>query len=68
MCGETTPLLSGAIPAFEMFMTRWETMSQHPNLETIIAPGLEWAAKYYKRMDRTRAYIIAMRMCLSHLI
>lgn len=62
MCGETTPLLSGAIPAFEMFMTRWENMSQRANLKSIIAPGLEWAAKYYSRMDRTRAYIIAMCM------
>ena len=61
MCGETTPLLSGAIPAFEMFMTCWENMSQRANLKSIIAPGLEWAAKYYGRMDRTRAYIIAMR-------
>jgi hypothetical protein len=60
MSGETTPLLSGAIPAFEMFMTRWENMSQVSNLKSTIAPGLEWAAKYYSRMDRTRAYIIAM--------
>lgn len=62
MSGETTPLLSGAIPAFETFMTRWENMSQVANLKSIIAPGLEWAAKYYGRMDRTRAYIIAMCM------
>jgi hypothetical protein len=60
MSGETTPLLSGAIPAFEMFMTRWETMSQRAELKSIIAPGLEWATRYYGRMDRTCAYIIAM--------
>ncbi|KAI0263897.1 hypothetical protein BGY98DRAFT_905734, partial [Russula aff. rugulosa BPL654] len=26
MCGESTPILSGAIPVFEMFMSKWETL------------------------------------------
>jgi hypothetical protein len=61
MSGERTPILSGAIPAFEMFMTKWEKINQeHPNLKRLVWPGLEWAYKYYGRMDRTRAYIIAM--------
>lgn len=62
MSGESTPILSGAIPAFETFMTRWEKMTRDlPDLEQLIRPGLDCANKYYKRMDRTRAYIIAMR-------
>jgi hypothetical protein len=63
MSGERTPILSGAIPAFEMFMSRWENLIQdHPRLKPLIKPGLDWAYMYYGRMDRTRAYIIAMRM------
>lgn len=62
MSGETTPILSGAIPAFELFMSKWEQLStDFPRLKPVIAPGLEWATIYYTRMDRTRAYIIAMR-------
>jgi len=61
MSGESAPILSGAIPAFEMFMTSWEEITwKHPRLKQLIDPGLQWAFKYYNRMDRTRAYIIAM--------
>jgi hypothetical protein len=62
MSSESTPILSGAIPAFEMFMTKWEVvMEKNDKLEKYIKPGLECAYNYYGRMDRTRAYIIAMR-------
>jgi len=61
MSGETFPLLSGAIPAFEMFMTRWEKLKEEkPHLAQFIDKGLDSAYKYYNRMDRTDAYIIAM--------
>ena len=61
MSAESTPILSGAIPAFETFMTSWEKLAKDfPRLEPLIAPGLDWASMYYARMDRTRAYIIAM--------
>ena len=59
MSGETTPILSGAIPAFELFISKWEQLST--DFPRLIASGLEWATIYYIRMDRTRAYIIAMR-------
>jgi hypothetical protein len=66
MSNESTPILSGAIPTFEAFMTRWEKVLQdHPRLEKYIKPGLEWAYQYYGRMDRTRAYIITMCKRLS---
>jgi hypothetical protein len=33
MCKEGMPILLGAIPAFEMFMTKWEQLSiKHPHL------------------------------------
>jgi hypothetical protein len=61
MSGENTPILAGAIPAFEMFMTGWEKAAEdHTHLANLIQPGLDWAYLYYGRMDRTRAYIIAM--------
>jgi len=61
MSGESAPSLSGAIPAFKMFMTSWEEMAQkHPNLKPLIEPGLEWATMYYNQMDGTRAYVIAI--------
>ena len=60
MSEEGTPILSGSIPAFEAFMTKWEKLSEQPRLELLIEPGLEWAYRYYSRMDRTRAYTIAM--------
>lgn len=69
MSGESTPILSGAIPTFEKFMTRWERIiSEHPLLERLVRPGLDWAYKYYGRMDRTRAYIVAMRQEIHLLI
>jgi hypothetical protein len=62
MSVEKTPILSGAIPAFEMFMTMWENVStKSPYLKKIVQPGLDWAYRYYKKMDRTDAYVIAMR-------
>lgn len=61
MSGERAPILAGAIPAFEAFMTTWEKLGEeHPHLKRFIKPGLDWAYMYYRRMDRTRAYIIAM--------
>jgi hypothetical protein len=61
MSAESNPILSGAIPAFEMFMTVWEKISRdNPHLERFIKNGLDWAYMYYGRMDRTKAYIIAM--------
>ena len=61
MSSESTPILCGAIPAFESFMTAWEKMMRKvPHLETYIQAGLDCAYKYYSCMDRTDAYIITM--------
>ena len=65
MSGESLPTLSGAIPAFEMFLTTWEVLAEkNAKLKTWIDIGLKWATDYYKRMDCTSAYIIAMGMCI----
>jgi hypothetical protein len=61
MSGKRTPILCSAIPAFEVFMTRWEKIQVRPSMERLVQPGLDWAYMYYARMDHTRAYFIAMR-------
>jgi len=61
MSGETTPVLSGTIPAFETFMSQWEVLGEkHPRLKPWVDIGLKWATTYYARMDLTKAYIISM--------
>lgn len=61
LCGERTPILSNIVPAFEMCMTSWEWLGEkHPRLSPYTQIGLDWAIKYYKKMDNTKAYIVAM--------
>lgn len=61
MSQEKNPVLAGAIPAFEMFMTTWEKLGeQNSHLKRWTDLGLKWATKYYNRMDNTKAYVIAM--------
>lgn len=61
MSREKTPVLGGAVYAFEMFMSSWEKLiKKNPRLEKLVQPGLDLAYKYYGRMDNSRAYVIAM--------
>ena len=61
MSSESTPILSGSIPAFEMFMSSWEQLAEkHPRLSQWINIGMAKATEYYARMDRTSAYIMSM--------
>ncbi|EDQ98471.1 uncharacterized protein LACBIDRAFT_335933 [Laccaria bicolor S238N-H82] len=61
MSKEHTPVLSGAIPAFEMFMTAWEQLGRdHPCLARWMDIGIQWATTYYKKMDDSPAYVIAI--------
>lgn len=63
MSKEKTPVLAGVIPSFERFMTSWELLAKkNPHLRTALNTGLSFANKYYKKMDDTRAYLIAMCM------
>lgn len=63
---EGTPVLSGTLPAFEIFLTKMEKLAKvKPRLKPFIDEGLKFAYKYYKRMDDTDAYVIAMCMCVS---
>ena len=62
MSAEKTPVLCGSIPAFELFMSKWEKLAaDNKHLKRLIRPGLKVAYKYYSRMDCTSAYIITMR-------
>ena len=64
MSNEKTPVLAGAIPTFERFMTSWERLAaRNPNIAPAIKKGLKCAYKYYKRMDDTDAYVVAMCTC-----
>jgi hypothetical protein len=61
MSAESMPVLSGAVPSFEIFMTRWEKLrTKYPELKPWVDVGLKWAEKYYTRMDDTDAYVVAM--------
>ncbi len=60
MSGERMPILSGTIPCFETFMTKWEQLKDNPRTKLLVKEGLEWAYKYYDRMDNTKAYVVAM--------
>ncbi|KIL55152.1 hypothetical protein M378DRAFT_91340 [Amanita muscaria Koide BX008] len=61
LCAEKLPTLASSLPNFEMFMTAWETLgAKHPPLKRYTEIGLKWATKYYRRMDSTKAYVIAM--------
>jgi hypothetical protein len=66
MSSESTPILSGAIPAFEMFMTKWESFLKIGTLKPYVKPALECAYGYYGRMDRTRAYVVSMCKYISY--
>ena len=66
MSSNANPILSGSIPAFEMFMTAWEKLAEHhPRLKPWIDVGLKWATTYYARMDLMKAYIMTMGKRLS---
>ena len=61
MSSESTPILCGSIASFKLLMTKWERLGEeHPELQYWTRIGLRWVQKYYKRMDDTDAYVIAM--------
>lgn len=60
MSKEKTPVLAGAVPSFERFMSKWERLAEkNEHLAPAINIGLGFATKYYKRMDDTNAYVLA---------
>lgn len=64
MSSESTPILSQAISSFELFMTDWEKLGQeYKMLRPWTEIGLEWAKRYYVRMDDTDVYVVTM--CMS---
>lgn len=65
---DETPVLAGVIPAFEIFLTKWDTLAvAKPWLKPWIDVGLSWITKYYQRLDLTDAYVVAMcRFYFTH--
>jgi hypothetical protein len=62
------PVLTSTIILFEQFMTAWEQVRKYKQLKPWIDVGINWATKYYKRMDDTKAYVIAMCKFFSWLL
>lgn len=64
MSRERTPVLSGALSSLELVMSAWERCHlKHPRAAAVKAYadiGVEWATKYYRKMDDTDAYVVAM--------
>ena len=61
MLSESTLVLCGAIASIELLMVKWEQLGkEHPELQYWTQIGLLWVQKYYKWMDDTDAYVIAM--------
>jgi rRNA maturation endonuclease Nob1 len=70
MSSENTPILAATIPAFELFLSAWQAMKADgdlavENVASIISPGLNIAKNYYRKLDDSNAYIIAMCACSS---
>lgn len=63
------PVLSRAIIDFEKFMTAWEDLGEkYQVLKPWTDIGMQWATKYYVRMDDTKAYVVAMCKSFNWLI
>lgn len=61
MSGESTPLLSGAVPAFELLIISWKNIVEKAaHLKPIVDIGLTWADTYAGKMGETMAYAVAM--------
>ena len=63
MSSDKTPVLAGAVPSFERFMSVWEDLTKDESMQDVepaIRAGLKCAYKYYNRMDRTSAYVVNM--------
>jgi hypothetical protein len=65
---DKTPVLAGVIPAFEIFLSKWNRLIvAKPRLKPWIDVGLSWFTKYYWHLDFSDAYIIAMcKFCFIH--
>ncbi|TFY62002.1 hypothetical protein EVJ58_g4140 [Rhodofomes roseus] len=72
LSGSSMPLLVEVVPLFELFMQDWEQQARvKPQYRQAIKGGLKLAAKHYKKMDDTDAYVLAMFIhplyCLEHI-
>jgi hypothetical protein len=65
MSGETTPVLSGVLPAFQRLQNCWEShATKHRDVSPYIYEGMTWLNKYHEKAGRSPTYVIAMGMLL----
>ena len=58
---DETPVLAGIIPVFEIFLTKWDKFAvEKLQVKHWIEEGLKWAKMYYRMMDSSDAYVVAM--------
>ncbi|KIK77308.1 hypothetical protein PAXRUDRAFT_167300, partial [Paxillus rubicundulus Ve08.2h10] len=53
MCGQSLPLLGGAIPSYETFLAQWTSLSMshiNPQLAPFISHGLKQVNHYYNHI------------------
>ncbi|KAF9504464.1 hypothetical protein BS47DRAFT_1401372 [Hydnum rufescens UP504] len=61
MVGETTPILSGTLPAFQSLQDQWqEHMISNLDMSPYVLKGMAWLNKYHEKVGKTHAYVIAM--------
>ena len=61
LCAEKAPTFGKVVPQFELFMTSLEDLGdQNRELKPITNVGIQWVTKYYKHIDYSWAYAIAM--------
>lgn len=61
LSSESTPVLSRAITEIEEYMTALEKLGEdHYILKPWADIGVQWATKYYRRMDDMKAHVVAM--------
>jgi hypothetical protein len=56
MAGETTPILSGTLPAFQSLQDQWqEHVTSNPDMLSYILEGMTWLSKYHEKAGKTHA-------------
>ena len=63
-------MLAAAIPGIELLQTAWEVLRDRPDsdVKPYVEIGIAKAVEYYKRMDHTRAYVVALCNYVSYSI
>ncbi|KAF9514104.1 hypothetical protein BS47DRAFT_1275282, partial [Hydnum rufescens UP504] len=61
MSGKATPILSGALPAFQSLQNQWQDHAiANKDILEYVFEGMEWLNKYHEKAGKTRAYVVTM--------